>query len=150
MGTRGASLGTPAVVEVTRCVPVPAAAPPTFMFALFSRHARCVTLFHDAPCCFWVLFFFWFSLKPTSRPVSMCRASLTLAKFPLPMVFSSRQFPMCGVSSEHKAMELRHRAPSERLDQPVPFSERLTDREVCCNHTRETQSGELAQIICKN
>lgn len=32
-------------------------------------------------------------------------------------------------------MELRHRAPSERLDQPVPFSERLADREVCCGET---------------
>lgn len=30
------------------------------------------------------------SLKLTSLPVSMCRANLTLAKFPLPMVLSSR------------------------------------------------------------
>lgn len=44
---------------------------------------------------------------------------------------------MCGCSSEHNAMELRHRAPSERLDQPVPFSERLADKEVCCEEKRQ-------------
>lgn len=58
---------------------------------------------------------------------------------------------MCGVSSEHKAMELRHRAPRERLDQPVPFSERLTDREVCCNQTKHTHthvSKNAAVIDC--
>lgn len=37
---------------------------------------------------------------------------------------------MCGSSSEQEAMEFRQRAPSERLDHPEPFSERLAEREA--------------------
>ena len=35
----------------------------------------------------------------TSSPVGRCLASLTLAKFPLPMVLSSWYLPMCGSES---------------------------------------------------
>ncbi len=32
----------------------------------------------------------------TSRPVGICFANLTFAKFPLPIVLTNRYFPICG------------------------------------------------------
>uniref|UniRef100_A0A915JNI5 Secreted protein n=1 Tax=Romanomermis culicivorax TaxID=13658 RepID=A0A915JNI5_ROMCU len=37
-------------------------------------------------------------LIATSLPVGKCLANLTLAKFPLPIVFNSLYLPMCGSS----------------------------------------------------
>lgn len=53
----------------------------------------------------------------TSLPVGICLASFTLAKFPLPMVFSNRYFPMCG-SSEVRLEELR--IDADALPEPPP------------------------------
>ena len=39
-----------------------------------------------------------FIFEPTSFPVGICLASLTLAKFPFPIVLSNRYFPICGSS----------------------------------------------------
>lgn len=47
---------------------------------------------------------------------------------------------MWGCSSGQEAMELRQRAPSERLDQAEPFSERLPPRPVSWGARGHTHS----------
>lgn len=68
-------------------------------------------------------FYFPQSVCLTSRPVGTCRASFTLAKFPFPMVFSSRYFPTCGVSSAADGEFLQRADRTERDDTwPRPSS----------------------------
>lgn len=65
--------------------------------------------------------FIWYrssNIYRTSFPVGICLANFTLAKLPLPMVFSNRYFPMCG-SSEVRREELRTDAEA-LLETPPP------------------------------
>lgn len=81
-----------------------------------------------------------FKIRFTSFPVGTCLASLTLAKFPLPMVLSSLYLPMCGSSDERLRDDPRVLVTAEALLPPPPVELLLfVTASLPCEHTNETR-----------
>lgn len=118
----------------------------TFRFALFFQHACCVTLFHDAPCCFW--FFFLFSLNlPLDQ--SVCAVPVwPWQSFPCrwSSVAGSFQCAASHLNIKRWSCDIG-RQESGWTSQCPSLNGWLTGRYAAI--TQERHNQELAQITCK-
>ncbi len=55
----------------------------------------------------------------TSRPVGICFANLTFAKFPLPMVLTNRYLPICGSLGSRILLDCNRVDDDDEIGAPV-------------------------------